>query len=278
MIAVTGATGRVGTHLVSLLLESGERVRVLPRDVERARTSAGEEGAEVAYADLDDPGSLAPALDGADRLFLLVPAGPPQLGRERHAIHAATRAGVRRVVKLSALVADDRSPVQLARWHREAEKELVGSGLAYTILRPPFFMQNLLAMVSNGTIRSAAEDGRVAMIDLRDVAAVAATALTEDGHEGKTHTITGPEAVTFDEVAMQLSTATGRAATHVRVAAEVLAGAMTEAGAPAWYARDMASLQSLFAAGLEAATTDVVTTVTGQKPRHLEAFVREHFA
>jgi uncharacterized protein YbjT (DUF2867 family) len=128
-------------------------------------------------------------------------------------IRAALRAGARRVVKRSVLAADERSPVQLARWHRRAETELASSGLGYTILRPPFFMQNLFAMVSNGAIHTAAEDGTVAMIDARDVAAAAAAALTEDGHADKTYTITGPEAVTFDEAAYQLSDATGQATT-----------------------------------------------------------------
>jgi uncharacterized protein YbjT (DUF2867 family) len=277
MILVTGGTGRVGSRLVRLLLEADEDVRVLCRDVERARASFGER-VELAQGDLGDAQSVRAALDGVDRLFLLVPAGPQQLGQERRVIRGATHADVRRVVKLSVLAADERSPVHLARWHRMAEQELAGSGLAHTILRPPFFMQNFFAMAANGAIHTAAENGKVAMIDVRDVAAVAAVALTEDGHEAKTYTITGPQAVTFDEAARQLSAATGRATKHVRVPPEAVTRAMIEAGAPDWYARDMAALHRLFAAGLEAVTTDDVTSVTGREPRRLDAFAKEEFA
>jgi uncharacterized protein YbjT (DUF2867 family) len=277
MIAVTGATGRVGTRLVPLLLEAGEQVRVMSRDVERACAMFGGD-VETAHGDLDEPDSVAAALDGVDRVFLLVPAGPRQLTREGHVIRPAMRAGVRRVVKLSVLAAGERSPVQLARWHRQAETELASSGLGYTILRPPFFMQNFFAMVSNGAIHTAAEDGKIAMIDVRDVAAVAAAALTEDGHEGKTYTITGPQAVTFDEAARELTAAAGRPIRHVRIAPEAVTPAMTKAGAPDWYASDMAVLHRLFAAGLEAVTTDDVKTVTGREARRLAEFVREEFA
>lgn len=277
MIAVMGATGRVGTRLVPLLLEAGEDVRVISRDVERACTRFGDD-VETAHGDLDDPDSVAAALDGVDRAFLLVPAGPRQVIREGHVIRSAMRAGVRRVVKLSVLAADERSPVQLARWHRRAETELASSGLGYTILRPPFFMQNFFAMVSDGAIHTAAEDGKVAMIDVRDVAAVAAAALTEAGHEGKTYTITGPQAVTFDQAARELSAATGRVIKHIRIPPEAVPPAMTEAGAPDWYASDMAALHRLFAAGLEAVTTDDVKTVTGRDARRLAEFARDEFA
>jgi len=277
MIAVTGATGRVGTRLVPLLLDAGEHVRVISRDVERACATFGDD-VETIHGDLDERDSVAAALDGVDRVFLLVPAGPGQLTREGHVIRAAMRAGVRRVVKLSVLAAHEWSPVQLARWHRQAETELASSGLGYTILRPPFFMQNFFAMVSNGAIHTAAEDGRVAMIDARDVAAVAAAALTEDGHEGTTYMITGPQAVTFDEAASQLSVATGQATEHVRIPPDAVVRLMTDAGAPGWYASDMAALHRLFAAGLEAVTTDDVKTVTGRDARPLAEFAREEFA
>jgi uncharacterized protein YbjT (DUF2867 family) len=131
MIAITGATGKVGTRLVPQLLEAGEDVRVICRDVERARATFGDD-VETSRGDLDEPDSVTAALDGVERAFLLVPAGPRQLSREGHLIQAAMRAGVRRVVKLSVLAADERSPVQLARWHRQAETELASAGLGYT--------------------------------------------------------------------------------------------------------------------------------------------------
>jgi uncharacterized protein YbjT (DUF2867 family) len=101
---------------------------------------------------------------------------------------------------LSVFRADDNSPL-IARQHRQAERALERSGLSFTIFRPPFFMQNLLGMVRNGAVFTAALGGRVAMIDARDVADVAVAALVGSGHEGMTCTPTGPEALSCDEVA-----------------------------------------------------------------------------
>ena len=106
-----------------LLLEAGEQVRVISRDVERACAMFGGD-VETAHGDLDEPDSVAQRSTASMRVFLLVPAGPQQLTREGHVIRPAMRAGVRRVVKLSVLAADERSPVQLARWHRQAETEV----------------------------------------------------------------------------------------------------------------------------------------------------------
>lgn len=279
MILVTGATGRVGAEVVRELLARGAAVRALCREAQGAWEKLGAEVGLV-VGDLDRPESIRAALDGVDRVFLLTASSEHQLDQERSVIEAARQAGVRHVVKLSVLGADDQSPVQMARWHRQGERELEQSALAYTLLRPSFFMQNFLGMIdtTSGAIYTAAEDGKVGMVDARDIAAVAAVALTEDGHEGKTYVITGPEALSFDAAAATFSSALGKEIRHVRVPPEAVKQAMLDRGPPVWYAEAVAALQGVFAAGYAATTTDTVTEVTGREPRTLAKFAAEHAA
>jgi len=179
------------------------------------------------------------------------------------------------VVKLSVFNADDRSPLQIARQHRHAEHVLEESGLDATILRPVFFMQNLFGMVRGCKIATAAREGRVAMIDARDIAAVATAALVEDRHVGKTYTLTGPEALTFDDVAWIISRKTHRLIDHRDVPSEAVRAALQAAGVPAWFAGDMARLHTMLADGYEQDTTDDFRSVTGRLPRTLDQFAAD---
>src|SRR3954470_1016929 len=128
---------------------------------------------ERVRGDLNRPETVEAALRGVDRVFLLTRQNSRQPDQERAVIHAAAQACVGRVVKLSVFRADDHSPLQIARQHRQAEKVLEESDLRYTIIRPVFFMQNLPAMLRGSAIYTAARQGRVALIDARDIAAVA---------------------------------------------------------------------------------------------------------
>jgi uncharacterized protein YbjT (DUF2867 family) len=273
-ILVTGATGTVGSEVVRHLAAAGERPHALVRDVEHARGRWGEQVEPVA-GDLDRPEAIEAALTGVDRLFLLTRQTSRQPDQERDVIRAAARAHVQRIVKLSVFRADEHSPLQIARQHREAERALEQSGLAYTILRPVFFMQNLVTMLRDTAIYTAAQQGRVAMIDARDIASAAVAALTGHGHEARTYTLTGPEALSFDEVADILSQQTGRQIRHVRVSATDVRNALRNIGTEAWFADDMAHLHDMLAAGYENVVTQDVQTVTGKTPHTLARFARD---
>lgn len=282
MIVVTGGTGRVGSRLVRLLVERGERVRVFCRDGDKARRAFGDR-VEVAVGDLGAPDSVRAALVGANRVFLLTAAAAEpsmQFQYERTVIGAAKQAGVRHIVKLSVLGADERSPMHYARGHREAEKELAASGLAVTILRPSGFMQGLFERVSDGCIYTCAEDGQVGFVDAGDIAAVAAAALTEEGHEGKIYQLTGPAALSHDEAATILSAATGRSIRHVRVPPAAVLEGLSRAGLPQWLGADLVAQFRAFAAGQDAQTSGDVAAVTGRAPRSLlevaRAELRDH--
>jgi uncharacterized protein YbjT (DUF2867 family) len=275
MILVIGATGTVGSEVVRQLVATGERPRALVRDPAAARQRLGEQVEQV-VGDLDRPETIAAALAGVDRVFLLTTQSSRQPEWERAVIGAAARTGVGQLVKLSVFRANEQSPLQVARQHGQAERVLAQSGLAATILRPVFFMQNLLAMIHDGAIATAAGDGRVAMVDARDIAAVAVATLTGGGHAGKTYTLTGPQALTFYQVASVLSRQTGRPLRHVRVPPDKVRVALQGRGVAAWYADDMAKLHSMLAVGYEEVVTDDIHRVTGRPPRTLAQFAGDH--
>jgi uncharacterized protein YbjT (DUF2867 family) len=274
MILVTGATGTIGGEVSRRLAAAGERPRAFARDPQRARARlAG--AVECVVGDLDRPETLEAALAGVDRVFLLTRQSVRQPHQERNLIDAAARAGARHLVKLSVFRADERSPLRIARQHRDIERALERSGLSYTIVRPVFLMQNLFGMLHGGAIRTAAEDGRLAMVDARDVAAVAAAALTGRGHDGATYTLTGPQSLSFDEVADIVAPQTGTRVRHLRVPPDAVREAVERSGMETWFAEDMARLHHMLGAGYEDLVTDDVRAVTGTSPCTLAEFARD---
>jgi uncharacterized protein YbjT (DUF2867 family) len=274
MIAVIGATGTVGRELVRLLVERGERPRVLTRDVSLARPVFGA-GVDYAQADLDRPDTLPAALAGAERVFLLTPATSRQPAREHHFVAAAVTAGVGHIVKASVFRADEMSPLGIARQHGEIETVIARTRLDWTFLRPVFFMQNLTGQILNGQIVSAAGAGRVAMVDARDVAAAAAAALTDPAPGGRVYTLTGPQAVTFDEVAALVSSIGAADCLHRQVAPQQVREAMLRSGAERWFAADMARLHTMLAEGYEDVLTGDLNWLIGRPGRDVTRFLQD---
>lgn len=277
MIALTGATGTVGRELVRLLVERGERPRVLTRDVTLARRAFGH-SVDYAQADLDRPDTLHGALAGVERVFLLTPVTSRQPAREHHLVTAAVTAGVGHIVKASVFRADQMSALRIAQQHGHTEDLIARTRLDWTFLRPGFFMQNLIGQILNGELVTAAGSGRVGMIDARDVAAAAAAVLTSPAHGGRVYTLTGPQAVTFDEVAELVSSFGGAGCVHRQVAPEQVRGAMLRSGAERWFASDMARLHTMLAQGYADLVTPDVGWLTGHPGRDLPAFLRDMLA
>ncbi|MGW0738013.1 NAD(P)H-binding protein [Streptomyces sp. NPDC002851] len=194
-ILVTGATGTVGREVLRRL-PADSPVRVLTRNPERVGPVG--EGAEVMAGDYADPGSLERALRGVDRAFLVT----ARIGGDDDArfLRAARSVGVRQVVKLSAAaVCDPEADDLITRWQRTCERQLRESGLAWTLLRPRSFMSNTLSwaplIAAEQRVSALYGESANACVDPRDIAEVAVRALTEDGHEGVAHTLTGPEPI-----------------------------------------------------------------------------------
>ncbi|WP_369148581.1 SDR family oxidoreductase [Streptomyces sp. R44] len=280
-VVVTGATGNVGRHAVSELRRRGIPPRALTRNPERATAVLGPD-ADLAQGDFTDPASLRAAFSGAEQAFLICANDPRQVENAAQAIEAAATAGVRRVVLLSTVGAEVGSAKTFADQHGRIEHHLRSAGIPYVILRSAFLMSNLLGSLPTigqaGRIFLPADDARVAMIDPRDVAACAVSVLCGRSGDGETQVITGPEAITFTEVAGRLSTALGRAVEYVSVPDEATLAGMLGAGMPAWLAEGVVGVFQLLREGANDHTTDSVLRLTGHAPRSVDDFARELMA
>lgn len=283
MILVIGGTGTIGGELIRLLAGAGAgagvEFAVLARNEEKAG-KLQDQGFRAVRGDLTDPGSLVGAMAGADTVFLLSPSVRDQGDLQIGAIDAARTAGVGRIVKLSAIGAAPDAPYLLGREHARAEQYLLASGLDHTILRPGSFMQNMLltaeSIRSRGEFYGSSGSGRIAMIDARDIAAVAFAVLTGRGHEGRTYALSGPEALSNDEAAAILGQALGRAIRYRDIPGPQLREGMVQGGMPEWLADDLVVLEGIFAEGGGAEITGDVEEITGRAPRTFAAFVREY--
>src|SRR5262245_5001446 len=240
MILVTGATGNVGAELSRILTARGVPFRAMLRSPEAAEKVDALAGVEIVVGDFDDAATIARALAGMERAFLLTNSSERAEAQQSAFIAAARRAGVRHLVKLSQLAADPGSPVRFLRYHAAVENAIRASGIAYTFLRPNLFMQGLLgfrtSIVAEGKFFAAAGDAQISAVDVRDIAAVAAAALTTNGHEGRIYDVTGPEALTHTGMAERLSEALGRRIEYVDVPPDVMREALIGAGFPTWQA------------------------------------------
>jgi uncharacterized protein YbjT (DUF2867 family) len=279
MILITGATGRVGGATLKQLSTRAMPVRALVRNAEKAVLVAGPL-VETVIGDLAQPRSLESALDGITAALLVSPLDPHQVELQGNFIDAAKRAGRVHVVKISGLGTALNSSVRSGRWHAQTEKHVEDSGLPFTHLRPLFFMQNILRFAP--TIRASGEfvgslgQGKVAMIDVDDIAAVAATALTTDAHAGKVYILTGPEALSYSDVAERLSRILGRTITYKDVSLAVMRERLLASGMPEWHVDVQVDFSTALSAGHASAVTSTVEAVTGRPARTLEQFIREH--
>ncbi len=282
MILVTGSTGKIGQEVVSRLLDRHAEVRAFVRDAAKGARLLGPK-VQLAEGDLNDAASMERALLGVDTVFLLSNANGAQ---EMALIDQAVKAGVKRLVKISSIGASPESAISLGRTHAEVEAKLRASPLAWTILQPGMFAQNLL--MSAQTIRGegrffgAYGEGKIAPIDVRDIAEVAVLALTTEGHEGKTYRLTGPEALTHRLLAEKLSAATGKKIEYVNLPADVVREGMKKAfaasGMPLWLADDLVKMQEGIASGGAGMVTDEVPRLLGRPARTFDDFARDQAA
>jgi uncharacterized protein YbjT (DUF2867 family) len=279
MILVTGATGKTGRALVKRLVGLGVPVRAVVRDRAKAPELAAA-GVEVAVADLAQPETLAPAVDGISKAYLMTAADPEQVLLHGNFIRAAKLAGIRHIVRHSVRGADSGSPVKLGRWHAASQAELEASGIAWTHLHPVYNMQNFLKFAptirSEGAFYAPMEDWALSMVDARDVADVAAAVLCGNGHEGATYVITGPEPVTFADAARHLSTALGQQVRYIDVTPQNARAAWLKIGMPDWYVDDLLGFYAFYRTAAGAVVSDAVARLTAQPGRSFLQFAQDY--
>jgi uncharacterized protein YbjT (DUF2867 family) len=239
-----------------------------------------EPNVEVVEGDFDRPETLLNALAGVERAFLLTNSSERAEAQQIAFIDAARQSSVKHIVKLSQFKADANSPVRFLRYHAAVEAALQASGITYTFLRPNLFMQGLLnfrsTIATQNTFYAAISDAPVSTIDVRDIAEVAVTALTETGHEGKIYDLTGPQALTHAEMAEHLSAALGRRITFVDISPEAMRDTLLSVGFPVWQADGLIEDYAHYRRHEAAAVTSGVKDAIGKEPRSFETFAHDY--
>jgi len=279
MILITGATGNNGSELLRQLSATGTPTRAFVRD-KRKTNPIGFPGIEIVEGDFSRPETFMRALDGVDRLFLLIPSSALAEARQCRFVDAARRSGVKHIVKLSQFGADPDSPCRFQRAHGAVEDHIRSSGMDYTFLRPNLFMQGILNFRSTiafqGVFYACAGTARVSIVDVRDIATMASLALTESGHEGKTYEITGPESLTHVEMAEMLSEVTGRAVSYVEISPDSMRHVLLDLGMSAWQADGVIEDYEAYRRGDSERVTTTVEDVAGVFPMTFEEFARDY--
>jgi (4-alkanoyl-5-oxo-2,5-dihydrofuran-3-yl)methyl phosphate reductase len=277
MILITGATGNIGKELVPILYESGQSIRVLVRD--EKKVAHLDARIERIVGDLNEPATLIPAMCAVDSIFLVT----FESQQDWNVIEAAKRAGVRKIVKLSTLEATAHK-IQVGKWHYEREELIRSSGLEWTFLRPGMFMNNTIewwaeSIKGQGSVFfPGGKKGRVAPIDPRDIASVAACSLTQPGHNGKAYELTGPELFTIGEIVQVISQTLGKPI-HYRdippIAAKLF---MLKTGMEKSLVNALMEMLGSLRRDEGAIVTDTVKQVTGREPGTFEAWCRQKIA
>jgi uncharacterized protein YbjT (DUF2867 family) len=279
-VLVTGATGTVSTALLGALKgKPGLRLRALVRDSAKGE-ALKKDGVEVVAGDLEEPDTLPEAFDGVDILWLLTPASALEPSMGSNAILAAKRANVKHVVRNSAIKAGHDAPNRNGRLHALVEAELKASGIPWTILRPHYYMQNLLSsassVASDGMLYMNLGEGRVGTIDGRDVGAFAAKVIEQpDRHAGKIYTPTGPESIDMAAAAETLSGVLGKHVNYVALPPDAAKQAMLGFGLPRWFVGNVVDYGRAYSEGWGDFVTNDFKDVTGHEARSFKQFATD---
>ncbi len=281
MTLVIGGRSKIGSALLEELSQRGLPVRALVRSGEGGDFPAG---VEAVRGDLAEPDSLTSAMTGVEHVFLLCGPREDEVALNRHAIDAAKRTGVELLVRSSILGADPDSSATFIRDHGLCDVYLRDSGLRHAIVRPNMFMQN----VPENTVPSIGPDGvfyanagraRISMVDTRDIAAVAAVLLTEPGHDGEVVDVTGPESLSYDDVAVKLSAVLGQSVSYVAASDGAVRQALSGLGIRAWMVSGLVELFGDYRRsdqhGYAAQITEAIPMLTGRPARSLDQLLAE---
>jgi uncharacterized protein YbjT (DUF2867 family) len=283
MILLTGATGKTGSVAASLLAPRGIALRALVRDAARAETLQ-KAGVDLVVGDIADKALVRQALEGVDKALLILPNSKRQLELETQFVDCAAAAGVRHIVKLSSMEAVPEAEGPIPRIHYQSEEYIKNSGMRWTMVKPNFFMQNLLGNAA--TIREQHKfflpmgEGKTGMSDTRDVGAVIAEVLSGAGHENQSYAITGPELLTFADVADRFSEVLETKIEYVDMPAEAYREILSRFLTDEWHLNAVCALFAEIAAGRRSltCTTDTFRQLMGREPIALKTFIQDHLA
>ena len=276
---ITGATGNVGGELVAQLIDAGHQVRAYVRNPDKARQQLPQV-AQIAIGDLDDTAALNRAAEGVDAIFFMQVAPIP--AQAQNVVDAAKAAGVRRIVALSS-IGTVLLPMCIIGAAINARDDILrASGLDITYLKPNTLSSNALwwkpTIANQGKVYDPTDPGLTPPIDPYDIARVAATVLTQPGHEGHSYILNGPEALSAREQVEILADVLGRDIEFVAVTPEQYAEVNIARGTPEPQARGLQDLHELFRAGRSGILSEDVNNLTGIAPRTFRQWCEEHRA
>jgi uncharacterized protein YbjT (DUF2867 family) len=283
-ILVTGASGNIGSEIVKQLLGVAPAFSIKAAVHSRQNVKNVKDGDRVKVIPIDynESDTLREALKDVDKLFLLTPDVPNAAYLASNAVTEAKKAGIRHIVKQSVMGANLDADVGTMRLHRQVEEIIEQSGIPFTFLRPNEFMQNFINFHSPSIKGTNAfyiplEDAKVSLVDVRDIAAVAVKSLIdEDRHKNKIYLITGPEALSYHQVAEILSNTTGRKISYVNISEEEAKAAMKEIGMSDWLINTVSELSDYFRKGKASEVSPAVEEVTGRKPISFSQFANDY--
>ena len=281
MILITGATGTNGRLVVQALLKVGRSVRAMVQDPTRAN-DLQRAGAQLVRGDFDTADSLDAALAGVDRALLLSPVNQRLVEREARFVERAKKADLKHLVKFSAIGAHPAASFTFGRQHGTAERLIMDSGLPFTFVQPNFFMQNLLwsaeSIKARGELYSTLGSTPASHVDARDIASVITSTLTDplERHASRIHLVTGPAALTFDEIATVCSHFIRAPVRYVNLTGEQLKAGLLASGQPEWQAAALLELNAYARQGHASVVTDTVQRLTGRPARTLEEWFRDY--
>lgn len=272
-ILVTGATGNTCSVLVPALLNAGHEVRAFVRNEEKAMPLK-EAGAEIYVGDLDKPDTIEGALEDVDKVYLCTWNGPSAETQGKNIIQAIKKAGTNPlVVRHSAFGADNSELIQQIN---EVDTALKESGIPYTIIKPTFFMQNLImaspSIQGDGNIYWDWADGKAGMIDIRDIVDSALGAFSGKAEQGKEYILTGSKSISMSDVASSFSSVLDKQVNYVAVPHEASKESMMGMGFPEFIVDGYVELSKGFSQGFADTTTNNVELLSGHKARSIDDF------
>lgn len=281
-VLITGATGNVGTQAVKTLLANKRvTVRALVRDAAKARWIA-DLGGELIEGDLDDAVAVGRAMVGVGALALITPAGARASEQAGKVVSVAKQAGVRKIVRLSAIKASEGGPTDNTRQHAITERSIRESGVRYVFLRPNYYMQNLMgnlgSILGEGKLYAGIGSARLALIDARDVGDALAGALLTDQFDGSALELSGPTSVGLGIVAAEIGNVLGRNVAYIPVPPEAAGEAVRAFGLDDWTVKLIVDYSRAYSQGFGDFVTQSVQSLTGKAPRDIGTFAREVIA